>query len=123
MQKKVFNPFKRHLLLCKGRHDFKGLQYYKNIYQLRHFCVDINGHVTHKFFIKIGACQGDTVSPTLFNILNDLVQEINSLDFGILLYNAKRVSVLPYADDIALVAESERDLQKILVIFHWGQNW
>ena len=43
---------------------------------------------------------------------------------GILLENGERLSILLYTDDIALIAESERDLQKMLdVIFQWGQNW
>ena len=125
---KAFDRVNRHLLLYKLlKAGITGKVYsiIKNIYQLCQCCVDINGHITQRFFSNIGVRQGDTLSPTLFNIfINDIVHEINSLGLGILLDNGERVSILLYADDIALLAESERNLQKMLdVIFHWGQNW
>lgn len=67
---------------------------------------------------------GDTLSPTLFSIfVNDLVAEINSLDIGISAGNLK-VSILLYADDIALLFKSEEDLKRLLDVLHsWCKKW
>ena len=40
---------------------------------------------------------------------------MKKIGLGILLDNAERVSILLYADDIALIAESEWGLQKYLM--------
>jgi hypothetical protein len=62
----------------------------------------------------MGVRQGDTLSPTLFGVfVNDLIDEIKSLQLGIPLDDAK-VSTLFYADDIVVMAESETDLQNML---------
>ncbi len=68
--------------------------------------------------------QGDSISPTLFSIyLNDLAQEIKSLKCGIDV-NGRNVNILLYADDIALIASSEKDLQSMLnVLFEWSVKW
>ena len=48
--------------------------------------------------------QGDNCSPILFSMfIDDLVKEINSLGLGINVGDTK-VSVLLYADDIALIS-------------------
>lgn len=89
-----------------------------NIYQSSESCVRINGHLTNWFDCKTGVKQGDNLSPTLFSIfINDLVHEINNLDVGIELVNRK-ISMLLYADDIALMAKSTEDLQCMLNKLH-----
>lgn len=86
----------------------------KNIYQSSESRIRINGVLTNRFDCKTGVKQGDNLSPTLFSIfINDLAQEINNLDVGIDLVNRK-LSMLLYADDIALIAKSTEDLQCML---------
>jgi hypothetical protein len=54
------------------------------------------------------------LSPVLFDLfLDDLVEEINKLGLGVKCGNT-RVSILLFADDIALLAESEEDLEIML---------
>ena len=54
------------------------------------------------------------LSPLLFNLfINDLVEAINSLGVGVDI-GQEKVSVLLYADDLVLLAETEADLQKLL---------
>ena len=102
----------------------KVYQIIKNIYKLCQCCVNINGYLTKSFLSILGVRQGDTLSPTLFNIFaNDIVQEINNLGLGIPLNNDDKISMLLYADDIALSAQTEEDLQKMLnTLFDWGEN-
>ena len=58
--------------------------------------------------------QGDNLSPTLWNIfLNDLVDEINNLNFGIPI-DYHMLSILLYADDMVLLAENEQNLQLMI---------
>ena len=73
----------------------------------------MNGYLTKSFLSILGVHQGDTLSPTLFNIfVNDIVQDISSLGLGISLNNDDKISILLYAEDIALLAQTEKDLQK-----------
>ena len=54
---------------------------------------------------------------------NDLVQEVNDLDLGIPMGDTK-ISLLMYADDIVLVADSELHLQTMLNTLHeWCKRW
>ncbi|VDI60354.1 Hypothetical predicted protein [Mytilus galloprovincialis] len=96
----------------------------KSIYQSSESCVRINGKLTSWFCCKTGVKQGDNLSPTLFSIfINDLVQEINDLNLGVDLLETK-LSLLLYADDIALVAKSAEDLQCMLNTLHqWCKRW
>ena len=55
--------------------------------------------------------KGCVLSPTLFNIyVNDLITALESAEVGVLILK-NRVTCLLYADDAALVAEKEADLQ------------
>lgn len=90
----------------------------KIIYQSSESCVQINGKLTNWFDCKTGVKQRDNLPPTLFSIfINDLVKEINDTTLGIELGNRK-LSILLYADDIALVAYSQEDLQTMLYKLH-----
>ena len=73
---------------------------------------------------RTGVKQGCNLSPTLFSIFaNDLVAEVNDLDIGIKVGDRK-LSLLLYADDIVLVAESEEKLQSMLDAVHsWCKQW
>ena len=65
------------------------------------------------------------MSPTLFAIyINDLAEEIKESGIGIDVDEGLVVSVLLYADDIVLLADSEDDLQSLLNIVHsWCTRW
>lgn len=64
--------------------------------------------------ILSGVRQGD-LSPTLFNFyINDLASGIKNLNLGIPIDDQNNVNILPYADDIVLLAENEKNLQQIL---------
>ena len=81
-------------------------------------CIRINGKTTDWFDCKMGVVQGDCASPTLFSVfINDLVSEINQLNRGIQVDNSQ-VSILLYADNIVLVADSEISLQAMLDCLH-----
>ncbi len=57
------------------------------------------------------------ISPFLFNLyINDLAFEIKQLNIRIII-SGECVSILMYADDICLLASSERDLQEMLHVF------
>jgi hypothetical protein len=50
----------------------------------------------------------------MFNIyVNSLIDDINALNIGIDIDNEK-LAILLYADDVVLLAENEKDLQKIM---------
>ena len=60
----------------------------------------------------------------LFGVfINDLAIDIKNLGLGISIGNRK-IPILLYADDIALLAENESDLQKLLNKLHkWCKKW
>jgi hypothetical protein len=76
--------------------------------------IRLNGHFTECFPIQSGVRQGDNLSPTLFGLyVNDLIKNINNLNLGVV-YGDAKISILAYADDIALIADSEENLQIML---------
>ena len=87
-------------------------------------CINLNGYLTNCFPAEFGVKQGDCLSPTLFGLyINDLVEDIkqNTVGVNVGLFN---LHCLLYADDIALLAESEDDLQNMFNILKvWCQKW
>ena len=69
--------------------------------------------------------RGDNLSQTLFNIfINDLSNELKTLNVGVHIGPDIILSHLLYADDLALIAESEADLQELLnCVSSWCQKW
>ena len=61
--------------------------------------------------------------PLLFNLfINNLVEAIKSLDVGDET-DQEKVSVLMYADDVVLIAETDIDLQMLLnTLLGWCRN-
>ena len=125
---KAFDWVNRDLLLyklLKANVDGKMYRAIKSIYSGTTSCVRINSYLTDSFVCSSGVRQGDNLSSTLFSVfINDLAQEINSLNVGINITDEIMVSLLLYADDIVLIAESEEKLQKMLKCMHkWCLKW
>ena len=94
------------------------------IYKGCQCCVRLNGRCTDWFKVESGLKQGCLLSPILFSLyINDLAQEIKQLDCGVNIGDCK-LSLLLYADDIVMLAESETDLQAILTcLSEWCIKW
>lgn len=85
--------------------------------------VRLNGNMTDWFNVDSGLKQGCILSSIMFNIyVNSLIDDINALNIGIDIDNEK-LAILLYADDVVLLAENEKDLQKMLdVLNFWCKN-
>ena len=96
----------------------------KSLYANVCCAVRINGFLTNWFDVSSGLKQGCILSPLLFNMyVNDLITEVNALDKGVNIGDHK-VSLLVYADDIALMADSEANLQCMLdALYAWSTKW
>jgi len=69
---------------------------------------------TEWFDLSTGVRQGCVMSSILFSLfINGLAREINKKGKGVDI-GGRRVRLLMYADDIVLLAESAKDLQKML---------
>ena len=97
----------------------------KSMYENLEACVRVNGQLTDWFSVNSGVRQGDNLAPTLFAIfVNDIASDINGLNLGIPIANDERLSILKYADDIVLIAESPEDLQRMLnELSKWTKRW
>ena len=98
----------------------------RSIYTSVERCVMINGHITDWFQIQTGVRQGCVLSPLLYALfINDLVKELNALNRGVeIAEGGKKLSALLYADDIVLLAENKRDLQRMLdVVAGYAKKW
>ena len=102
----------------------KFLAVLKSLYSNVECAVRINGHLTNWFPVNLGLKQGCILSPSLFNIYIDgLVKKIKASGVGIDIGD-HIISVLLYADDLALISESEEDLQSLLnILYEWSNQW
>ena len=77
------------------------------------------------FNVSSGLKQGCLLSPLLFSLfINNMVRKVNALGKGVPLGPYEQISILLYADDIALIAESEENLQDMLdLLGAWCQEW
>ena len=96
----------------------------QSLYQDMKCAVKVNGVLSSWFPVGKGVRQGCLLSPTLFaTYVDDLANEINDLGLGVDI-DGTPVSILMFADDIALVSDSELHLQSMLNILHsWTKRW
>ena len=115
--RKAYDNINRNLLFEKMRHLGINGSMYKTliaIYDNVRCSVRLNGIYTEWFEVKCGLKQGCALSSILFNLyINDLLQRLNELNVGIDI-EGQKLSVLAYADDVVLLAETESDLQVLL---------
>ncbi len=72
------------------------------------------------FTIGSGVRHGDSLSPTLFGLfINDLIKDVKDLKMGIRIRD-ELISILAFADDFVILANTEQDLQKMLKCI---ENW
>ncbi len=86
-------------------------------------CIKINGYISEWFDISGGVQQDDSLSPTLFGLyINDLSKEVKTLNLCVKIAE-ELVSILAFADDIVIIANSEKELQQILkYVETWSKN-
>ncbi len=125
--RKAFDLVNRDMLLFRMlEYGIDGKMYFaiKNIYAKASCSVRVNDLMTNWFDTSQGVKQGDNLSPTCFlTFINPLLGELKKTGLGVRI-GTELVSVLAYADDLALMAENEGDLQKLLdVLFEWCRKW
>ncbi|XP_071123934.1 uncharacterized protein [Mytilus edulis] len=115
--RKAFDSVPRNLLWFKLRKfgiSGKFLSALQSLYENVRCTVRVNDRHTPWFNVDCGVKQGCLLSPTLFAAyINDLTERINNLDCGVRIDDTM-LSILLYADDIALIAPDEESLQKML---------
>jgi ribonuclease HI/endonuclease/exonuclease/phosphatase family metal-dependent hydrolase len=96
----------------------------KNMYSNTQSQVVVNDERSPRFEIESGVRQGDPLSPLLFSIFIDgLVTHIKNLNAGIEI-DAQYLSLLLYADDIVLIANSAEHMQIMLDGIHeYSVKW
>ncbi len=96
----------------------------KNIYEKTQSCVLVGQERTDFFDVEVGVRQGCVLSPILFSIyINTLAKEIVESRIGIKIDNDK-ITILLYADDIVLIADTAEDLRiGMKITTEWGKKW
>ena len=90
----------------------------KDIYSNNFSRIKIQNEPTEKkFAITRGIRQGDSLSPLLFSIVMDktlsYVKHLQGYRMG-----SEEINIVCYADDIALITDTEDDLKRLLYNFH-----
>ena len=124
---KAFDKVDRDLLFIKlSSYGIKGktLQSIKALYKNSECSMLINEYTTPWFSTSMGIKQGEIVSPTLFAcFINDFATEIKLKHPGVSVGDYS-CQILLFADDIALVAENENELNEMLSsVYQWCCQW
>ena len=86
----------------------------QSLYTFVSSCVRVNNLMTDWFDVSCGLRQGCCLSPLLFNLfMNDLALRIKALGKGVHV-GEQHASILLYAVDVVLMADSAQDLQSML---------
>lgn len=113
---RAFDALKREAIwkaLANRRIPHKIIRLIKELYNNIETRILHSGSLSEPVRIKHGVKQGCPLSPLLFNIvLDDVMREITSTPRGIRWTITSRLEDLDYADDIALLAQSHRDMQE-----------
>jgi exonuclease III len=111
--------------LIKKGVDPKILRVLMELYQENPTQVGVGGWKTKVFNILAGLKQGCVLSPTLFIIfLDDLIEEIKKVCPGYRVGVGLRVSLLLFADDLVIMANTQRELQAALeVLSEYCRIW
>ena len=116
--KKAFDGVDRKLLWYKLQcYGINGtlLNNIMALYKQVQYSIEINEYQTDWFEVRRGVKQGCILSPILFNIfINDIIPFIKQINTGIHNTEEVLICILLYADDIALLAEKEEDLQSLI---------
>ena len=84
----------------------------KSMYTNAKSCVKLKQGVTEKFNVEKGIKQGDTLSPYLFNLyLNDINDAFNKPNSEAPALMKRQVGCLLYADDLLILSETKAGLQ------------
>ena len=87
----------------------------KKMYTNSRSSVKVNGQCTEYFNIDRGVRQGDSLSPTLFNIyVNDISNLFIQDKSSPLILDTTKIGSLLFADDLLLISESQTGLQNSL---------
>lgn len=127
-QKAFDNVWHDALLLKLYKNGIKGkcYQIIKNMYNNSKICTRIQGEYSKEIVIKKGVHQGNTLSPTLFNIfINDITNGLPDKDSPFIHENTSdRLSCLLYADDLVLLSKTKKGLQnKLDFLYNYCQQW
>ena len=89
----------------------------RNLYKGQEATIRTGHGTTDWFQIGKGVCQGCILSPCLFNLCAEYIMRNAGLDeaqAGIKIAR-RNISILRYADDTTLMAESEEELKSLLM--------
>ena len=104
----------------------------RNMYNMAKSCVRLNSNLSEYFSCDVGLRQGENLSPLLFAIyLNDLQEHFTCVSKGITCTDREeetnvllRLFTLLYANDTILLSESAEDLKKMLdILCDYCQQW
>ncbi len=105
------------LKICNSNIGGKLYQVLKSMYSDNLSCVRVNNgtQCTPEFPCETGVRQGDSLSPTLFNLfMNDIAPLLNANCCNPAMIGDIPLGCLFYADDLVLLSESKEGLQKSL---------
>ena len=101
-------------ILSKVGMDEADIRLIENLCWKQSAVVKIKGEYTRNIEVRRGVRQGCVLSPILYNIYSEfMMREVLSDKIGINV-NGQVISSIRYADDTALLAECEHDLQEVV---------